>query len=345
MIRLDHTTGSEVAAAITEERHRMGSPATGMVLTLLIMADEETQADATAAAAFASQEHPMRILVLIPRPKTHLETRLDAEISVGGDEGPGEIAILRLRGELAQHAGSVAIPLLLSDTPVVAWWPSIAPDSVHDDSIGAHAQRRITDATRSSRQLVAINKRVDSYSPGDTDLSWTMITAWRSLLAAALDQPHDKILGAEVSLPKSHAAGHLMAAWLGTRLDVPAAVVNSKGPGITNVRLITEAGDITLSRKDGANATLTRPGFPPATIAHPQRSRGDLMSEELRRLDPDEVYGETLKGLRKVTIGKLKLKSQPPAKEKAKKKQITKKQASTRIAATKKNQIHVADQD
>lgn len=305
MIRLDNTTGSDVAAAIAQERHRMGSPATGMVLTLLVVADEDTQADATAAAAFASQEHPMRILILIPRPKTHLETRLDAEISVGGDEGPGEIAILRLRGELAQHAGSVAIPLLLSDTPVVAWWPDRAPDVVHDDSIGAHAQVRITDATRSSRQLVAIEKRVEGYSPGDSDLSWTMITGWRSQLAAALDQPHPKILGAEVSVPKSHASGHLLAAWLGTRLDVPSAVVNSKGPGITKVRLIAADEDITLSRHDGSNAILNRPGFPSATIVLPRRSRADLMAEELRRLDPDEVYGETLQGLHKVTLGKL----------------------------------------
>ncbi len=320
MIRLENTTGGDVASAIAEERHRMGSPATGMVLTLLIVADEETQADATAAAAFASQEHPMRILVLIPRPKTHLKTRLDAEISVGGDEGPGEIAVLRLRGELAHHAGSVAIPLLLSDTPVVAWWPGKAPDVVHNDTIGAHAQCRITDATRSARQLAAINKRVAGYAPGDMDLSWTMITGWRSQLAAALDQPHDKILGAEISLPKSHAAGHLLAAWLGTRLKVPAAVVDSKGPGITKVRLITGGDDITLTRRDGSNATLDRPGFASATVVLPQRSRADLMTEELRRLDPDEIYGETLAGLHKVTLGKLKLGSRKPGAKKKRKK-------------------------
>jgi hypothetical protein len=29
---------------------------------------------------------------------------------VGGDDGPGEVAVLRLRGELAGHANSVAIP-------------------------------------------------------------------------------------------------------------------------------------------------------------------------------------------------------------------------------------------
>jgi glucose-6-phosphate dehydrogenase assembly protein OpcA len=307
MIRLDDTTGSEVAAAIAAERHRMGSPATGMVLNLLVLADEETQADATNAAAFASQEHPMRILVMIPRARTHLKTRLDAEITVGGDEGPGEVAILRLRGELAHHAGSVAIPLLLSDTPVVAYWPGHAPDILAHDSIGQHAQRRITDASRSPRQQVAIGKRAEGYRPGDTDLTWTRITGWRSLLAAALDQPFDEILGAEVSLPKSHASGHLLASWLGQRLQVPASVVNSKGPGITKVRLITKGGDIMINRPDGNTAKLTRPGFPPATIALPQSTRGDQLSEELRRLDPDETYGAALAGLGEVQTGRLKL--------------------------------------
>ncbi|RXL95054.1 glucose-6-phosphate dehydrogenase, partial [Citrobacter sp. AAK_AS5] len=46
MISLEDTTGNAVAAAISAERHRMGALATGMVLTLLVLADEETQADA-----------------------------------------------------------------------------------------------------------------------------------------------------------------------------------------------------------------------------------------------------------------------------------------------------------
>ena len=84
MIRLEDTSGGAVAAAIASERHRMGSSATGMVLTLLILADEESQADATAAAVGAARQHPMRIVTLVPRPGK--DTRLDAEISVGGDD-------------------------------------------------------------------------------------------------------------------------------------------------------------------------------------------------------------------------------------------------------------------
>ena len=100
MIRLDDTSGSAVAAAIVAERRRLGSPTTGMVLTLLILSDEDNASDATSAAVEAARQHPMRIITLIPKPGK-VEARLDAQISVGGDQGPGEVAELRLRGELA----------------------------------------------------------------------------------------------------------------------------------------------------------------------------------------------------------------------------------------------------
>lgn len=306
MIRLEDTTGSAVSNAIAAERHRMGSPATGMVMTLLIIADEANQTDATMAAAMAAREHPMRILVLIPR-LSRDAARLDAEIMVGGDDGPGEVAKLRMHGELAHHIGSVAIPLLLPDTPIVAWWPSEAPKVPSEDEIGAHAQRRIIDSTASARQTVALKNSIKGYAPGDTDLAWTKTTSWRTLLAATLDQPHADIIGAEVSVPTSHASGLMLAAWLGQRLGVPASVINSKGPSITNVRLIMTDGEINLSRRDGSTAHLLRRGMPPATVALPRRSIADLLAEELRRLDPDEVFGEALRNVPNVTKGKLKL--------------------------------------
>ncbi len=340
MIRLEDTTGNAVAAAISAERHRMGALATGMVLTLLVLADEETQADATQAASYAAQEHPMRIVVLIPR-KGRSAPRLDAEISVGGDEGPGEVAVLRLRGELAKHPGSVAIPLLLTDTPVVAWWPHDAPKIPIHDPIGAHAQRRITTAMTAARQVVALQDRVAGYHPGDTDLAWTQTTNWRTLLATSLDQPHGHLVGAEVSGQRSHASAFMLAAWLHSRLKVPVNVINSRGPGITSVRMITSTGDITISRPDGRVAKLTRAGLPPATIALPRRETGDLLAEELRRLDADEVYGEALQALAGVGEGKLRLegggtkKARKPAAKRGARKTTAKKTPAARKAPAK----------
>lgn len=293
MIRLENTSGGAVAAAIASERHHMGSSATGMVLTLLILTDEEYQADATAAAVAAARQHPMRIVTIIPRHGKH-EPRLDADIAVGGDDGPGEVAVLRLRGDLAGHANSVAIPLLLTDTPVVAFWPEGAPDVPVDDPIGRHAQRRISDASTAEDVMRELERRKAGYRPGDTDLSWTRLTPWRSVLAAVLDQSTPAVTSVTVGAEESNASAILLRTWLQRCLKVPVTLETTEGPGVTDVRMTTTDGDIRVNRTDGTTAVLSRPGAPDSRVSLPRRDLAELLAEELRRLDPDEVYGEVI---------------------------------------------------
>jgi len=300
VIRLESTTGNAVAAAIDAERVRQGSSTTGMVLTLLVLASEDTQSDAATAASQAAREHPMRVIVFVPRPEGRgrggpaAQSRIDAEIRVGGDEGPGELAVLRLRGPVAEHAASVAIPLLLPDTPVVAWWPGAAPESPADDPIGRHAVRRITDTAASGRPLQELRRRVDGYQPGDTDLAWTRLTHWRSLLASALDRDAGEPREALIRHERGSPSAPLLASWLHQRLGIPVRLRAARAPGISEVRLITTAGEVVVQRPTGASATFSAPGQAPATVALPRRPLAELLAEELRRLDPDSVYGEAL---------------------------------------------------
>jgi glucose-6-phosphate dehydrogenase assembly protein OpcA len=298
-VRLDDTTAARVSTAIDQERFRQGSSAVGRVLTLVIVADEASQADALRAAAEAAREHPSRILVTIPRPGRG-PARLDAEVSVGGADGLGEVAELRLRGPLAHHAASVVLPLLVPDAPVVVWWPTHAPDVPSEDPVGRLAQRRITDAGEGTRPLKELDTRRHGYHAGDTDLAWTRITPWRALLASALDQPTDRITGASVSFQRHNPSGVLLAAWLQRGLGVPVETHTSRGPGITSVAIHTEHGDILVNRPDGRVARMTRPGYPEREAPLKRRSIESLIAEELRRLDPDEVYGETLTELPRV---------------------------------------------
>jgi glucose-6-phosphate dehydrogenase assembly protein OpcA len=295
-VRLDDTTASAVGTAISAERFRQGSSAVGRVLTLVIIADEASQADAVRSAAEAAREHPCRILTAIPRPGRG-PARLDAEITVGGADGLGELAELRLRGPLSHHVASVVLPLLVPDAPVVVWWPGSAPDDVAADPVGRLAQRRITDASEATRPVRALGVRRATYAPGDTDLAWTRITPWRALIASALDQPFAKITGASVSAQRSNPSGLLLASWLQRGLGVTVDVHNSRGPGITGVTVRTEGGDISITRPDGRIARMVRPGFPDREAALQRRTVEGLIAEELRRLDPDEVYGETLAAL------------------------------------------------
>jgi glucose-6-phosphate dehydrogenase assembly protein OpcA len=188
----------------------------------------------------------------------------------------------------------VAVPLLLSDTPVVAYWPDAAPDIPADDPIGRHAQRRITDIAAAEDIGRQIQTRKAGYRPGDTDLAWSRLTPWRSVLASALDRPPGPVASATVSAEEVNASAILLRTWLQRRLQVPVDLLVSAGPGITEVRLVTHSGDITVSRSDGVTAVLSRPGSPDSRVALPRRDLTEILSEELRRLDPDEVYGDVI---------------------------------------------------
>ncbi|MFC5752750.1 glucose-6-phosphate dehydrogenase assembly protein OpcA [Actinomadura rugatobispora] len=291
-IDLTDTSTRRIQDALTQARHLMGGPAVGMVLTLIIVTDESAQYDAVRAATEAAREHPCRVLTVISRDSRGSSSRLDAEIRMG-ETGPGETVLLRMYGPLALHADSVVVPLLMPDTPVVTWWPGgKVPKVPSDDPLGGLAQRRVTDAYAARDRLGTLARLANAYRPGDTDFTWTRLTSWRSLLAASLDQDHEEILSGEVAAEPDSPSAELLAAWLSLRLAVPVSRVVSDGPGITGVRLTTRAGDIAVSRPDGRVATLARPGQPDRQVSLMRRPLPELLAEELRRLDPDEVYQE-----------------------------------------------------
>ena len=293
ILDLTDTVASKVAAAFVEARHRAGIPAIGMVGTLVIITGEAGHYDALRAAQEVAREHPARILVVVGRPGRG-KPRLDAEVRFLGDSGPGETAVLRLHAELADHAESVLLPLLLPDAPVIAWWPGDAPADPGKDPVGHLAQRRITDAAATAEPLAALESHRHGYQPGDTDFAWTRITSWRTVLAATLDKPSDPITGGLVACEPGSASSKLLALWLSMALNVPIEQQDSDGPGITEVRLTTTTGDIVLSRPDGRLAHLSRPGQPDREVALHQRDTVEILSEEMRRLDPDDVYGDVL---------------------------------------------------
>ncbi|MEU4831742.1 glucose-6-phosphate dehydrogenase assembly protein OpcA [Streptosporangium sp. NPDC023615] len=294
---LSGTTASKISSQLTHLRHQMGTPAVGMVLTLVVVCGESEQYDAVRAATEAAREHPSRILVVISRDANE-PNRLDAEIRFG-ESTPGEVILLRLYGELTRHADSVVSPLLLTDTPVVAWWPGECPDVPSKDPIGMLAQRRIIDARSANDTVKAIVGRARGYVPGDTDLAWTRLTTWRSLLAAAFDQPVGKVKRGSVEAVPGHASALLLAAWLSDRLGASVKVSDSEGPGLTAVKLSAADGDIVITRADGHLATLSRPGQPDRRVALTRRPTSELLAEELRRLDPDEVYEAAIQRLAK----------------------------------------------
>ncbi len=288
------TNGGDIVQALLTERRAAGALASGLALSLVVVVDEKHVAEAESAATVAAAAHPCRLLVVIRR-SLESDNRLDAEVQVGGRLGPTEAIVMRMYGRLALHAESVVLPLLAPDAPVVTWWHGVPPEEIATDALGVLANRRITDTAQAADPVAALRRRAEDFAPGDTDLAWSRCTPWRALLASAMDavteQPAEAVVHAEAGNPSAR----LLAGWLTSRLGVSARVEDDNGPGITAAEVTAASGyRITVSRPDGRLATLGRGDEPERQLPLPRRQLGDLLAEELRRMDPDYVYAEAL---------------------------------------------------
>jgi glucose-6-phosphate dehydrogenase assembly protein OpcA len=295
IVDLPSTTTVAISKKLVALRQDTGAMALGRVLTLVIVVDERHAEEAIEAANDASHQHPCRIIAVVIGNKRG-QSRIDGQIRVGGDAGASEVVVLRLYGPLTEHGRSVVTPLLLPDSPVVAWWPKEAPADVAQDPIGQMAQRRITDAAETKNPRATLQGRARTYTRGDTDLAWTRITLWRGLLAAALDQPpFEPVLEATVTGASDSPSTDLLAAWLAETLRCPVRRARTRaGTGMVSVRLERRSGAIDLVRPDGVVATLSQPGQPVRRISLARRATAECLADELRRLDPDEIYEETI---------------------------------------------------
>lgn len=297
IIDLPDTTVSRIARQLVSVREEGGAVALGRVLTLVIKLPDGQDESAIEAANAASREHPMRVIVLVS--DSSGSARLDAQIRVGGDAGASEVVVLRASGPAASNEESLVTGLLLPDAPVVTWWPDEPPSKPGSSPLGRIAQRRITDASTTPYAPDRITLLGVAYTPGDTDLSWTRLTRWREQLAAVLDQPpYETVTGVEVRGASTSPSTALLAAWLRMQLDVPVVWANERPEvwdhGIHSVRLTRRTGDILLERQSESLALLTQPGQPDHELHLPRRTLRECLAEELRRLDPDALYGRVI---------------------------------------------------
>lgn len=310
IFELPDTTTREIAKTLSRLRESGTQVTTGRVLTLIVVVKSDSDVDTiTESTNEASREHPSRVIVLIVGSKEG-ETKVDAEVRIGGDAGASEMIIIHLSGPVAGNLQSVVTPLLLPDTPIVAWWPTDAPADPSTNSIGKIAQRRITDALHGGEDSLA--DRVEHYHPGDTDMTWARLTQWRGLVASSLDHPpHGEIVSARVEGPSTSVSVDLAAGWLASRLQVPVTRVATDAPtvpcdeegtpllAVQRLEIERTTGTIVVSIQDAhtLRVDLINSDIPPSLVAIGRRSESDCLSEELRHMDPDYGYQHALSGL------------------------------------------------
>jgi glucose-6-phosphate dehydrogenase assembly protein OpcA len=312
MTTLWDTNGTEVVKELAAQRRTGGAVLSGVALTLVVVADESRVTEAEEAATHAAEMHPCRLLVVVRRQIDAPTPRLDAEVVIGGRLGPGEAVVMRMYGRLGLHAESVVLPLLAADAPVVTWWHAAPPEQLATDALAVFADRRITDSSIAQDPLTALKTRAKDYAPGDTDLAWTRTTGWRSILASSLDSVSGRrgepvvVKGGRVEGDPDSPTAQLLAGWLtsrcGTSIGVKGGARKPGESGVESVVLTLDQKEevrITADRK--GSAVLTQPLRPDATVPLPERALGELLSEELRRLDPDEPYSDALEAATGIT--------------------------------------------
>ena len=296
---LTDTTASAVDKTMTEMRETFGENTIGRVLTLIIIATGDIEEPLEAAIA-ASHEHPARVLVVDADPEAET-SGLDAEIRVGRDAGAGEIVILHARGDVLWSLDTLVMALLLPDAPIVTWWPENAPSSPVHDVLGSMSQRRITDSAACADPLGTLKRLRRGYASGDSDFAWARLTRWRGLVASAYEVPPVSVPSSvEVLGTEGNPSVLLMASWLQHTLGVEATILpppadDPEFAGVHGVRLVREDGTIELTRVSDDSIVMKLPGDDSGQhVTMPRRTLAELVTEELRRLDPDEVYGEVL---------------------------------------------------
>ncbi len=298
IITLKDTTASQVGTQLNELRQSRGSAALGRVLTLIIVVSDMIDVDrAIEISDAASREHPCRVLVVVESAQSDAPARLNAQIRVGGEAGVSEVIILEPRGPAATDLDTLVMPLLLSDTPVVAYWPNEPPANPAEHPLGHIAVRRITDARTQECPVRTLGELARVYQPGDTDLSWASVTQWRAVLATIIEQFHEAPTDVVVTGHATHPASYMVAAWLRHCLRVPIRRLTDRSAiTITGVHfMFADGSEVALTRPPGSSvAYVSRVGLKPAEVNLARRSVQDCLMEELRRLDPDEFYGPIL---------------------------------------------------
>ncbi|MDQ2796925.1 MAG: glucose-6-phosphate dehydrogenase assembly protein OpcA, partial [Actinomycetota bacterium] len=120
-------------------------------------------------------------------------------------------------------------------------------------------------------------------------------TPWRAALASAFDGARrHKPVSATVRGGKNEPSARLLAGWLAARLDLEVGVDGTDDEPISEVEIDFANGKTATATVEGTSLVLRRDGQQDSYMPFAERPLGELLAEELRRLDHDHVYAEAL---------------------------------------------------
>lgn len=230
-----------LARLARDDRRRKGGPARAQTATVVVVGERDRLVDAAEALAHLSEAEGVRAIL----------------ISEGGETAPTarvtEHAI-GIAGLAPQFLNNAVAALRLSSLPTAVWWRGGAPESLQD--IARLADRLIIDVVDPSRAWPIARSIVEQSAV--TDLRWTRLTRWRSVVAHLFDLPEVRsvpVTRLSVAGPDPFAA-RLFAGWLRSALHW--------GPDVTIDLRPSESGDQRAALDaveldaDGHHVSITR---------------------------------------------------------------------------------------
>lgn len=296
------------------------------VLNLITVVMDESQLEAVRKVLHGlSITNPSRTLVLLAQQHRGGE-KLEAQVSAqtrteSGHRVTTEEVTLHAHGEVAEHLSSVVTPLLISELPVVVWWPGLpAFDSRLFHDLCDLADRLIVDTDEGFERkhlgrLLEVARR-DQARAEIGDFNWARLVPWRHLTAQFFDMPGmldrlAQIQGATISYGAERPAAQawLLAGWLKSRMatvgiQIPVDLIEDSSHDHRVARL-----DVYARGSDGAARFTVRrvPGgrlcadirigdqeLGTRTVGVPPRSPEDLLAFELTLPGHDVLFEEAL---------------------------------------------------
>jgi glucose-6-phosphate dehydrogenase assembly protein OpcA len=312
--------------AFSEAAQHAAAEARASVLNLITVVTEESRLSRVRQILDGlSITNPSRTLLLLAQEHRSGE-KLEAEVSAqtrtdSGHRVTTEQVVLHGHGEVAEHLSSVVTPLLISELPVVLWWPGLPDfDSQLFNDLCDVADRLVVDSDEGFERehllrLLDVARR-DQARASIGDFNWARLMPWRHLTAQFFDMPGmlarlEKIRGVRISYgaERSVAQAWLLAGWLKSRMatvgiEVPVELVedNSHDHRVARLDLYTGGDDgqarFTVRRVPGGRLCADILGgdqeFGNRTVGVPQRRPEDLLAFELTLPGHDLLFEEAL---------------------------------------------------
>jgi glucose-6-phosphate dehydrogenase assembly protein OpcA len=310
----------------SEAAQHAAAEARASVLNLITVVTNESQlAQVRHVLDGLSITNPSRTLILLAQ-EHRGEPKLEAQVSAedrteSGHRVTTETVVLHAHGEVAKHLSSVVTPLLISELPVVVWWPGLpAFESRLFNDLCRLADRLVVDTDEGFgrehlTRLLDVARRTEARA-SIGDFNWARLVPWRHLTAQFFDMPGmldrlARIQGVTIShgAERPEAQALLLAGWLKSRLatvgiDVPVELIEDnshdhrvarldistggeEGPARFTVRRVP-GGRLCADIQMGDQVTGTR------TVGVPPRPPEDLLAIELTLPGHDILFEEAL---------------------------------------------------